>query len=184
MIQFSPLVTYPSAGHHNGDLGATANGYREGELTQELRNLVVKELSRLNVKYITDKDDENNRQYQGRIRPGAGSVIFDIHFNAGPPTATGTEVIVANEANERSKQFAKELADGTAKILGIRNRGVKDETGTHYSRIGILRLPAGTAALMEVCFITNMSDMAAYQVNKERLAAFYAETLKKYDDMI
>lgn len=178
------MTTYASAGHHNADPGAQANGHKESELTQELRNMVVEELRNLGVRYITDNDNETNRQYQGRIKPGSGSVIFDIHFNAGPPTATGTEVIVANEVNEISKQFAKELVDGAAEIMGIRNRGVKDETGTHHSRIGILHLPAGISALAEVCFITNMSDMSAYQVNKERLAAFYAEMLKKYDDMI
>jgi len=184
MIQFSRLVTYPSAGHHNGDLGATTNGYREGELTQELRNLVVKELSCLNVKYITDKDDETNRQYQGRIKPADGSVIFDIHFNAGPPSATGTEVIISNVANDNSRLFARELVDGASRILGIRNRGVKGESGSQHSRVGILHLDAGIASLVEVCFITNEQDIAAYQVNKERLAAFYAKTLKKYDDMI
>lgn len=180
----SVKVIYPSAGHFNGDLSVSANGLREGELAQELRDMVINQLVKMNARYIADKDDESNRQYQGRIKPGNGSVIFDIHFNAGPPSANGTEVIIANNANALSKQFAKELVEGTSKILGIRNRGVKDETGTHHSRIGILRLPAGIAALMEVCFITNLADVSAYQVNKERLAVFYAQMLKKYDDMI
>lgn len=183
MINFKPLVIYPSAGHFNGDLGASGNGFREGELTQELRNMIIERLEDLGVRYIADKDDESNRQYQGRIKPGNGSVLFDIHFNAGPPSATGTEAIVANNANALSKQFAEELVEGTSKILGIRNRGVKDETGTHHSRIGILRLPAGIAALMEVCFITNLADVSAYQVNKERLAIFYTQKLVKYDNM-
>jgi N-acetylmuramoyl-L-alanine amidase len=178
------LTVFPSAGHSNSDPGATANDFKESSLTQELRNLVVERLKVAGHRYITDKDSETNRQYQGRIKPGNGSVLLDFHFNAGPPSATGTEVIVSNVANDNSRLFARELVDGASRILGIRNRGVKGETGSQHSRIGILHTEAGIAALAEVCFITNEQDVAAYQVNKERLADFYAKTLIKYDNVI
>lgn len=184
MINLSQLTVFPSAGHSNADPGAVANGFKEAELTKELRNMVAERLKAANHRFIADKDDERNRQYQGRIKPGNGSVLLDIHFNAGPPSATGTEVIVSNSANANSKAFAKELVDGASRILGIRNRGVKGERGSQHSRIGILHLGAGIAALAEVCFITNEQDIAAYQVNKERLADFYAKTLIKYDNVI
>lgn len=184
MIQLAQLTVFPSAGHSNADPGAVANGFKEGELTKELRNMVAERLKAANHRFITDNDNESNLQYQGRIKPGSGSVLLDFHFNAGPPSATGTEVIVSNVANDNSRLFARELVDGASRILGIRNRGVKGETGSQHSRIGILHLGAGIAALAEVCFITNERDLAAYQVNKERLADFYAKTLMKYDNIV
>ena len=184
MIHLSKLTTFLSAGHSDIDPGAVANGFKESDLTKELRSMVTEHLKAANHRFITDDDDESNRQYQNRIKPGNGSVLLDFHFNAGPPSATGTEVIISNVANDNSRLFARELVDGASRILGIRNRGVKGESGSQHSRVGILHLDAGIASLVEVCFITNEQDIAAYQVNKERLAAFYAKTLKKYDDMI
>lgn len=177
-------MIYLSAGHNNSDPGSVADGIKEAELTKELRNMVAERLTDANHPFITDDDNESNRQYQSRIKPGPGSVLLDVHFNAGPTSANGTEVIVSNVANDNSRLFARELVDGASRIMGIRNRGVKGESGSQHSRIGILHLNVGIAVLVEVCFITNMYDLAAYQVNKEKLADFYANTLIKYDNIV
>lgn len=44
MIQFSPLVVYPIAGHHNSDPGAVYNNQKKADITKELRNLISKYL--------------------------------------------------------------------------------------------------------------------------------------------
>lgn len=185
MINLIPLKVYPSAGHHNADPGAVANGYREADLTKEFRNLLSEEFKKHNHDHIMDYDWETNRQHQNRIKPGSGSVLLDIHFNAfHKPTATGTEVFVAHNANQNSIDFATELAETTSRILGIHNRGVKKEGASQHSRIGILHTKAGIAALLEICFITNPDDMKAYQEGKLCLAVEIAKICMKYDDLI
>lgn len=42
MINLIPFKQFISAGHHDNDPGAVANGYQENELTKELRNIILK----------------------------------------------------------------------------------------------------------------------------------------------
>lgn len=179
----SPLVVFPSAGHHNNDPGAVYNGIKEADKTKELRDLISKFLG--NHKHVTDKDWETNRQYQNRIKPGSGSVLADHHFDASTNTsASGVGVFVANNANPNSKAMAQEVVDGLSEIMGLPNRGVRTESQSGRGRIGILHLGAGIAILVEVCFISNPYDMAKYEVNKEKVAKFLADVYKKWDDRI
>lgn len=176
-------VIFPSAGHHDKDPGAVYNGVKEADKTKEFRNLLSKHLGA--HRHIMDKDSETNSQYQKRIKPGSGSVVLDIHFNASTDTsATGTEMIVANNASKLSIAMAQDLAEGTACILGVKNRGVKTESETARGKIGILNLGAGIAVLAELCFISNKEDMSKYESCKEELAKFFAQVLIKYDNMI
>lgn len=185
MIEFLPLKVFPSAGHHNSDPGAVANGYREADLTKELRNIMSAEFKKRKHDHIMDYDWETNRQYQNRIKPGENSVVLDLHFNAfHKPSATGTEAFIASNANVHSEGFAKDLLDVTSYLLKIPNRGVKREGSSQHNRLGILHLGAGVACLLEVCFITNPYDMKKYQENKVRLAKAYAEICMVYDNLI
>lgn len=185
MIQLSPFVVYPVAGHHNNDPGAVYNSQKEADKTKEFRDLVSKYLTLKGHKHIKDDDNETNRQFQNRIKPGSGSVLADHHFNASSnPSASGTEGIVANNANANSRAMAKELVDGAACILGIPNRGVKTEKETARGRIGILNLNAGIACLIEIAFLSNPNDMVKYELKKDELARFYADTYIKYDNLI
>lgn len=176
-------VIFPSAGHHDNDPGAVYNGVKEADKNKEFRDLLSKHLG--SHKHIMDKNSETNAQHQKRIKPGSGSVLLDNHFNASAnPSATGTEMIVANNASKLSIAMANELAEGTACILGIKNRGVKTEAQTARGKIGILNLGAGIAVLAELCFISNPNDMQRYESCKEELAKFFAQVLIKYDNMI
>lgn len=185
MSIYSPLKIFPSAGHHNADSGAVSNGYKENELTKEARNIIAVNSNAEDL--IMDKDWETNSQYQRRIKPGSGSVVFDIHFNAGSPTAGGTECYVNthdfSDKNSMSFRMASEVCDFTSKTLGIKNRGVKSEGNSQHSRLGILNLGAGCSVLWEICFITSVLDMQQYQSKKEELLKGIAKILKKYDDM-
>lgn len=179
------LVIFPSAGHHDSDPGAIANGYQENKLTKEMRELILQHLE--GEKVIIDQDHETNWQYQNRIKPGSGSVILDIHFNSGPESATGTECFVNNSdfqnPDSLSFKMATEITEKTADTLCIPYRGVKSEKDTQHPRIGILNLGAGCAVLWEICFITNAEDMKQYQKYKKELAKEIAEILIRYDAM-
>lgn len=177
-------MIYLSAGHHNKDSGAFQNGYKEADLTKELRNLMVDVFEKRKHTIIIDRDFETNSQYQGRIKPGTGSVIVDLHFNSsGNKTATGVEVIVNNNANKDSISLAKEICESLSKIMQIQNRGVKKESDTARGGIGILRLKAGISVLVEVCFMSNINDLQAYLNNKEAIACTLVDLAIKYDDL-
>lgn len=176
-------MIFISAGHHNADPGAVANGLQENNLTKDVRNLIVQNLDPQNT--IQDKDFETNTQYQRRIKPGSGSVVFDIHFNAGSGTASGTECYV-NSADAKNKdslsyKMADEICKAASKILGIPNRGVKADNQSQHSRIGILNLGSGISVLWEVAFITSTNDIQQFSQKKAALTKEVASILKKYD---
>lgn len=176
-------MIFLSAGHHNTDPGAVSGKFIERDLTKESRFLISQYIDKSQL--ILDKDFETNTQYQGRIKPGSGSVVFDIHFNAGSPTSTGTECYVkksdfANK-NSMSYKMADEICKATSEILGIKNRGVKSESQSQHSRIGILNKSAGCSVLWEICFISSVLDMSAYTFKKAELSHKIADILVKYD---
>ena len=107
MINLIPFKQFISAGHHDNDPGAVANGYQENELTKDLRNRILKYGNSKEI--IVDRDSETNREYQNRIKPGAGSVVLDIHFDAGPSRVTGVTAFV----NEKDFQNKDSLSAGS-----------------------------------------------------------------------
>jgi len=76
-----------SAGHSDGsnpsikDRGAADNGFIEGLLTIELRDLIVKELNLLGIKPVTDQNSNALSQtlnfFRNKTTPD--SLVIDIH---------------------------------------------------------------------------------------------------------
>lgn len=180
-------MIFISAGHNTKgikiDPGAIGNGYKEADLTIEIRNLVIAELKRLNIPYVSDNDDEKLGSYLERIKTGNGSVVLEFHFDAASSAASGTTSLIESEADRLDKAFAKELVDTTSLILGIKNRGVKSESESHRGSLGLMR-EEGIVCLLEVCFISNAQDVVLYKANKEKLAIQIAQILIKYEKMI
>jgi len=182
-------MIFISAGHNSKstivsqDPGAIGNGYKEGDLTIEFRDLVAAELKLLGAKFIKDSDEENLQQYVNRIQTGSGSVVIEYHFDAATPQATGTTSLVEVDADRLDKAFATELAATTASLLGITNRGVKSEADTRHKRLALMK-EDGIICLHELGFITNTNDIAKYQAKKKELAKLHAKLLVKYEAII
>lgn len=178
-------MKFISSGHcavkgPNYDPGAPGvNNRWEAVETVKVRNRVVEILGEA----ITDADGESLSQYLKRIKPGSGSVVVEFHFNAGVPEATGTETLIEIDGDKMDKACAKELTDATARILGIKNRGVKTEADTRHKRLALMK-EEGIICLVEICFISNAKDMAAYDLHFEELCQAYAGIIKKYDEVI
>ena len=181
-------MIFISAGHNpNGlkpDPGAIGNGYHEADLAVEFRNLVVALLLAKKIPVTTDRDDERLGTYLERIKTGNASVVLEFHFDAAAsPTATGSTVLIGNDADRLDKAFAKELVEANASILGIKNRGVKTEADSHRGSLGLMR-EQGTVALLEICFISNPDDLLKYRQNKFTLAHNIAEIVERYEKLI
>ena len=181
-------MIFCSAGHNpkgiKTDSGAVGNGYREADLAVEFRNLVSAELARMGVQFVTDRDDERLAEYLERIKTGSGSVVLEFHFDASDnPKATGCTSIIGGDADRLDIAFARELANATSLVLGIKNRGVISETASHRGRLGLMR-ENGTVSLLELCFISNPNDLKAYHAKKNVLAKEIAKILVRYESLI
>lgn len=179
------MAIYICAGHTNlkgstYDPGAIGNGYKESELTVRLRDLICKKLDILGGTYKKDSDDWNLNQTINGAGTTEKDIVFDIHFNAATPAATGCETLIPDTHTILEKAYAKEVTDLTCKILGIANRKVKLESSTRHKRLGIMR-PKGVNMLWEVCFISNKLDMDKYIKNEDVLATEIAKLLIKAD---
>lgn len=174
-------MSFPSAGHHNADSGAVANGFTEFKEMDRFRTKLTAYLDSKNHKYMTDRNEENNSQYQSRIKPVKGDILLDMHLDSASPTATGCGVFVHRNASEGTKAKAKELVDLCSQAMGIANRGVKDETQTNRGKIGILA-KGGYTILIEFCFISNINDMKAFHENEDCLVQIVGDWLIRHDE--
>jgi N-acetylmuramoyl-L-alanine amidase len=67
--------------------------------------------------------------------------------------------------------------------MKLRSRGVKTELDSQHKSIGILR-EQGINLLIEICFISNATDMAYYQAAKQRVAEEIALILEEAENKI
>ena len=182
-------MIFLSAGHHLKDPGAVSNGIQENLLAIELRDMVVRELQKqgrvLDKDFKIDDDKETLSQYLQRIKTGSGSVVFEIHFDASSTNkATGTTMLIPARQWTKEfiveQEFGREVVNSCSSLLGIKNRGVIDETQSHRGKLGLMR-EEGINGLLEVCFITNQDDLKKYNESKHLLAKSIASLLIKYD---
>lgn len=173
-----------SAGHGGTDSGAVGNGYIERDLTIDLRNQIVRELRALGVTPLIDDNRNALSQTLAWLRGKFSSkdILLDIHWNAAAnPEAKGSEIIIPDV----SSQFERDLAKALLKVftdLGFRDRGVKPEALTARKRLGWMR-PVAENVLIEVCFISNLTDMKLYEVNKQGIAKKIANILNQYSKL-
>jgi len=170
-----------SAGHGGHDPGALGNGYVEAELTIELRQLIVNELRKLGIVAITDPNRNALAQTLAWLRGKFGDkdILLDIHWNASlSPDSRGTEVIVPDQFSDFEFGLATALLKALTDV-GFRNRGVKPEGLTFRKKLGWMR-PNAENVLIEVCFISNTTDMTLYQNSKNIIAKRLAFVLREY----
>lgn len=179
---------YLGAGHSNvvgKDRGAMGNGYVEGELAIEFRDLIKHELEQMGIKAITDDNknvlSESIRYFKNLTKKD--DIVIDIHWNAATPQATGTETLIPSDYSNFELLLAADISKTISTILQIpargtteKKQGVKTEADSHHGRLGWMRL-TGENILLEVCFITNKKDMDSYQNKKAFLANKIAKIL-------
>lgn len=169
------------AGHGGEDTGATGNGYLEKDLTIQFRDIVIAELRALGIEALTDSNMNALRQTLAWLKGKFTSrdILVDIHWNASStPASKGSEVIIPDESSEFERSLAKDILHVFTEI-GFSYRGVKPERETFRKRLGWMR-PHAENVLIEVCFITNLTDMKLYEANKRTLGRKLAGVLRDY----
>lgn len=179
---------YLIAGHNSRDSGAIAlhketGTIKESDLTIELRNLIKSYIRYESI--VTDNDNNSLVDVIKEVNKNITSndILVDLHFNSyHTHFATGIETIVPTKYTTKEVELGTEFNTKLSEIMGITNRGNKTPNQTARGRVGILE-GAGTRALLEVCFISNIEDVTAYIKHKHLIALTIAEILDNYVKM-
>lgn len=161
-----------SAGHGASDPGAVAHGYTEADICTEFRNLVSDALADLGIRHLTDGDGAENWPLRQAVKLAAEAAIaVEFHCNAASPAATGVETL----SRGRHHRLGSALCYAIADVLGIPSRGAKAEGAGQHSRLAWVS--DGDGILVELFFLTNKQDLAAYLAGKRGLAQAVAKVL-------
>lgn len=177
-----------SAGHSSKigvgrDNGAIGNGFTEGVEASELRKIISEELKNLGVVALIDNEDSilaDTVRFFKNLTDNK-CIVVDIHYNASSPQATGTEVLIPDNPSVFEKDLATELSKVISETLNIKNRGVKTESSSQHKKLGWMRL-TGENVLLEICFISNKSDMEKYRENRFLLGEKIAQVIYSFAD--
>lgn len=162
-----------SAGHSDSDPGAVAFGRREADIAVEFRTILVKCLADLGIQAETDGAGKDNLPLREAVKLTKGKdIAIEIHLNASAnATASGVETLSGPE----DMDLGERLCAAISQALNIRNRGAKPENAGQHHRLAFVQ--AG-GIILELFFLTNPNDLAAYDGRKWPLARAVAQVIE------
>jgi len=147
----------------------------EADLMAELRDMVASRLRDMGHEVRQDGIGRVNRAltYAMSLIVGA-DVALELHTNAAAnPAASGVEVIALPGQKEQAQRVAKAIAD----TLGLKLRGMGgwiDQTMSARGRLGFV---SRGGMVVEVFFLSNPEDLAAYLERKWLVATAIADAV-------
>lgn len=161
-----------TAGHSNTDPGAVNGKTTEAAVVADFRNLVAFYLRQADVPHVTDGAGAQNLPLASAIKLiKPGDLAVEFHCNAAAnKAATGVETL----SGDALKPLGAQLCKAVAGVLGIANRGAKGEGAGQHSRLAFVQ--AG-GLILELFFISNDAELAAYQAKKWLVAKAVAGVL-------
>ena len=164
---------FVSAGHDHRDPGAVGNGHTEADIVLAFRDAVCDELDAKGIKYQRDGQKGQNLPLRKAVQLASQhDVAVEFHCNAfHAPTATGVETLSADS----DKPLGEAICEAISDTLGIANRGAKGEGSGQHSRLAFVS--GGGGVIVELFFISNPNDIAAYYTHKRALAKAVARVL-------
>ena len=166
-----------TAGHSNTDPGAVAFGRKEADIAVDMRNMVAHYLIAAGHTVITDGDARDNKSLNEAVKLiPKGVVAIEFHCNAATPAAKGVELLAATKHKAISKQIAKAIA-GVLKTTIRGEDGWKPENSGQHSRLAYVQ---GGGIICETFFITNATELAAWDAKKWLCAKAVAQALMDY----
>lgn len=166
-----------TAGHSNTDPGAVAFGRKEADIAVDMRNMVAHYLIAAGHTVITDGDARDNKSLNEAVKLiPKGVVAVEFHCNAATPAAKGVELLAATKHKAISKQIAKAIA-GVLETSIRGEDGWKPENSGQHSRLAYVQ---GGGIICETFFITNATELAAWDAKKWLCAKAVAQALMDY----
>ncbi len=166
-----------TAGHSNTDPGAVAFGRKEADIAVDMRNMVAHYLIAAGHTVITDGDARDNKSLNEAVKLiPKGIVAIEFHCNAATPAAKGVELLAATKHKAISKQIASAIA-GVLETSIRGEDGWKPENSGQHSRLAYVQ---GGGIICETFFITNATELAAWDAKKWLCAKAVAQALMDY----
>lgn len=162
-----------SAGHSHSDPGAVGNGHTEADIVLAFRDAVADELEAKEIVFDRDGHKGQNLPLRKAIQQASShDVAIEFHANSfSSPSATGVETL----SDPEDYPLGEALCEAISDTLGIANRGAKSGTSGQHSRLGFVA--TGGGIIVELFFISNPSDIAAYYRHKPALAQAVSRVL-------
>lgn len=166
---------YLSAGHqvkNNKGNGAISVFGDEAKLTQMLRNR-IEEISIYHYReysmYVDDEYMTLNDVINVINKLNNFDLALELHLNSvSDSSAAGTLCIIYNKKCTEARKYANAICKITADALGTENLGSRT-MGSLGRNLAFLRRTTCPAVILEVCFLSNESDMKKFWINWETL---------------
>lgn len=168
-----------TAGHSNTDPGAVNGKIKEADLVTNFRNAVTHYLREAGLQVKTDGTGTKNDPLSAAVKLIQGSsVAVEFHMNAATSKqANGVETI----ALPKDKKLAQDLSAAVASALGSRLRGDNGWIDQSKSARGRLAYVNAGGLIVELGFISNEAELAAYQARYWIAAKAVAKVLIDYE---
>ncbi|WKT71962.1 N-acetylmuramoyl-L-alanine amidase [Acinetobacter variabilis] len=168
-----------TAGHSNSDPGAVNGKVKEADLVTNFRNAVSFYLREAGIQVKNDGTGSQNDPLSSAIKLIKGSsVAVEFHMNAATSKqANGVETI----ALPKDKKLAQDLSAAVASALGSRLRGNDGWIDQSQSARGNLGYINAGGLIVELGFISNEAELAAYQARYWIAAKAVAKVLIDYE---
>lgn len=158
------MATYNVHGGHNSLAPGAGKYLNELNEDRAVKNRVIALLRAAGHTVYDCTDDvgrtasQNLANIVAKCNSHRVDLDISIHLNAGG--GTGTEVWYYSGSSAGASK-ASTVSAAVASALGLRNRGAKASTGLY-----VLRNTVSPAILIECCFVDNMTDRNAWNVEK------------------
>lgn len=168
-----------TAGHSNTDPGAVNGKVKEADLVVNFRNAVTHYLREAGLQVKTDGTGTKNDPLSSAIKLIKGSsVAVEFHMNAAASKqANGVETI----ALPKDKKLAQDLSKAVVDALGSRLRGDHGWIDQSKSARGSLGFINAGGLIVELGFISNEAELAAFQARYWIAAKAVAKVLINYE---
>lgn len=168
-----------TAGHSNTDPGAVNGKTKEADLVVNFRNAVTHYLREAGLQVKTDGSGTKNDPLSAAVKLIQGSsVAVEFHMNAAASKqANGVETI----ALPKDKKLAQDLSKAVADALGSRLRGDNGWIDQSRSARGRLAYVNAGGLIVELGFISNDAELAAFQARYWVAAKAVAKVLIDYE---
>lgn len=172
-----------SAGHSNTDPGAVSkDGRREADIAVEMRNMVAFYLMRDSKhKVVTDGSGKTNYTLIKALQLiglAKSDVSIEFHTNAFHlPTAKGVEALSQAKDKALSQALCRSVASNLGTTIRGNNGGWKPENAGQHKTLGFVRKGG---IILELFFISNPSELKAWDERKWLVARGVAQTIMKH----
>lgn len=183
------------AGHGAHDTGAVLE-YEDGTKRQEkddnlwLSQLVQKELESYGVKVVMTREDDSFLELYDRTLLANSldvDALISFHRNAYylngkmNDRVSGVEIWIHSSLPTSSRQLANRMLDAILSVGGMEDRGVKYGSMTDFKEdYAINRRALMPSMIVEMGFISNDEDNAAYDANGEAYAKAMAKVIYEW----